>query len=70
MATRNTFPTLKPRLVKRRDACAYLGMSDWKLRSLVHQGRLRYIPGDGPTAPWLFDLQDLDAFIESQKITF
>jgi excisionase family DNA binding protein len=56
------------RLIKIRQAAAYLGMSAWKLRRLVQDGKIPYIPGDGPTAPWLIDIRDLDAYIESEKI--
>jgi excisionase family DNA binding protein len=55
-----------PRLLKTNDAAAYLGMSDWKLRSLVQSGEISYIAGDG-TSPWLFDKQDLDRWIETRK---
>jgi Helix-turn-helix domain len=45
-----------------------LGISAWKLRNLVQAGEIGCIPGDG-TSPWLFDLQDLDSWIERRKQT-
>jgi excisionase family DNA binding protein len=57
-----------PRLLKTQQAARYLGVSAWKLRNLVQNGEIPYIPGDG-TSPWLFDIHDLDAFIERAKVT-
>jgi excisionase family DNA binding protein len=57
-----------PRLLKTRQAARYLGISPWKLRNLVQNGEIRYIPGES-TSPWLFDIHDLDAFIERAKVT-
>ena len=57
---------VEPRVLKTNDAAAYLGISAWKLRSLVQSGEISYIAGDG-TSPWLFDKQDLDRWIESRK---
>jgi len=59
--------SVKPRLVKIKAAAAYLAKSPCSIRCLVQTGRLRYIPGDGPTAPWLFDVRELDAFIEREQ---
>ena len=55
-----------PRLWKTNDAASYLGISPWKLRTLVQSGEISYIAGDG-TSPWLFDKQDLDRWIETRK---
>ena len=57
---------VEARVLKTKDAAAYLGISDWKLRNLVQSGEISYIAGDG-TSPWLFDKQDLDRWIESRK---
>lgn len=59
---------IAPRLLKTRDASRYLGISAWKLRSLVQAGEIPCILGSG-TSPWLFDLRDLDHWIEAQKQT-
>ena len=58
---------VKPRLVKIKTAAVYLAKSPCSIRGLVQTGRLRYIPGDGPAAPWLFDARELDAFIEREQ---
>jgi excisionase family DNA binding protein len=59
---------ITPRLLKTRDAARYLGISTWKLRNVVQAGELACIMGDG-TSPWLFDKQDLDAWIQRRKHT-
>jgi excisionase family DNA binding protein len=60
--------TVKPRCLKTNDAAAYLGVSSWKLRNLVQAGEIPCIFGDG-TSPWLFDVQDLNKWVETQKRT-
>ena len=59
---------ITPRIVKTKQAAHYLGVSTWKLRNLVQAGELACIIGDG-TSPWLFDMRDLDDWIERQKRT-
>lgn len=61
---------LSPRLVRIKNAAAYLGISTWKLRDLVQQGRLPVLRGEGKYAPWLFDVRDLDAFVDREKEHF
>ena len=65
MANASVIP---PRLVKTSLAARYLNVSQWKLRRLVQTGEIPYIPGEG-TSPWLFDLKDLDNWIEHRKRT-
>jgi excisionase family DNA binding protein len=57
-----------PRLLKTQQAARYLGISPWKLRNLVQASEIAYIPGDG-TSPWLFDMNDLNGWIEQRKQT-
>jgi excisionase family DNA binding protein len=64
---RNRHSAVGPRVLKTRDAAVYLGVSAWKLRSLVQSGEISYISGDG-TSPWLFDKVELDSWIESRKV--
>jgi len=33
----------------------------------VQDGIIPYIPGEGEYSPWLFDVHDLDTYIESHK---
>jgi len=57
---------IAPRLLKTRQAAQYLSVSPWKLRNLVQSDEMPYIPGEG-TSPWLFDIKDLDNWIERRK---
>ena len=67
---REPLPPVQPRLLRIREAAEYLRMSAWQIRQLVQAGRIAYIPGNGETSPWLFDRNDLDAFIEHSKVRF
>jgi excisionase family DNA binding protein len=54
------------RLLRTKQAAAYLGVSAWKLRQLGQTGQLAYI-ADGDGSPWRFDLCDLDDYIDRVK---
>jgi len=58
--------SISPRLVKTKQAAAYLAISQWKLRNLVQQGAIPFIE-DGGTSPWRFDIRDLDAYVERSR---
>lgn len=60
-------PTVR-RLVRVKEAAAYLGMSAAKVRNLTQAGRIPVILPES-TAPWLFDIRDLDAYIDRAKTT-
>jgi hypothetical protein len=60
-------PFLQPRLVRIKQAATYLCMSPGKLRNLVQSGQIPVIRGESVYAPWLFDVRDLDRFIEQHK---
>lgn len=54
------------RLLRTREAASYLGSSPWKIRRLVQEGFLAYV-SDSDSGRWLFDLKDLDAYIDANK---
>ena len=54
------------RLLRTREAAIYLGSSAWTVRRLVRDGLLPYV-AEGDGGRWLFDLKDLDAYIEAHK---
>jgi excisionase family DNA binding protein len=54
------------RLVRTREAAAYLSLSAWKLRSLVAEGELPVVQADD-SSPFLFDVRDLDSWAERHK---
>ena len=56
------------RLLKTKEAAYYLGISTWKIRKLVLDGKLPCVT-DAASGPWLFDIHDLDAYIDVNKHT-
>jgi excisionase family DNA binding protein len=54
---------LHPRLLSTRDAAEYIGVSEWKLRQMVHAGEIDYVAGKN----WRFDVQSLDRWIEQNR---
>lgn len=53
------------RMMRVREAAAYLGSSPWKIRQLIADRRIPFVQdGDGP---FLLDIRDLDGFIERSK---
>jgi excisionase family DNA binding protein len=68
----NSIPNLQEvaprrRLVKVKEAAAYLSISPWSLRKLV-QGQEIPIVRLQDRGPWLLDVRDLDRFIEGRKM--
>lgn len=66
------------RLLNVREAAAYIGVSVWSLRGLAATGALPCVEFPSPAEPrrtgrsirkLLFDVRDLDGFIESSKRT-
>lgn len=57
---------ISKRLLRTREAAAYLSLSQWKLRSLVAGGLLPVIQADDGS-PFLFDRRDLDGWAERHK---
>lgn len=59
---------LRPRLLRTKAAARYLGMSPAQIRNLAVYGLIPVIRnGEGEHAPFLFDVRDLDKYIESAK---
>jgi len=62
--TQNQSPPRR-RMMRVREAAAYLGSSPWKIRQLIADRRIPFMQdGDGP---FLLDVRDLDGFIERSK---
>lgn len=57
---------VQPRLLKTRDAAVYLGISKDTLTDMARSHELAYIEHK-PGGPWLFDIRDLDKWIEQHK---
>jgi excisionase family DNA binding protein len=63
-------PVLEPcrrRLVKVKEAAAYLSISPWSLRKLVQSQEIPIVRLQD-RGPWLLDLRDLDRFVEARKM--
>lgn len=56
------------RLYRVSEAAHYLGMSKSKVRQLAWSGKLPFVQ-DGENTLMLFDLRDLDRWIDSNKET-
>lgn len=61
-------PSPVHRLLRTKDAASYLSISEWKLRRLSQDGELPFIQ-HGEGTPFLYDIRDLDVFIEKNKQT-
>ena len=61
-----TAPTMTRRLLRTKQAATYLSMSEWKLRRLIQDSIIPFIQ-DHEGGPFLLDVRDLDAYIESNK---
>jgi excisionase family DNA binding protein len=61
-----TSATLQRRLIRTKEAAAYLSMSDWKLRRLIQEGTFPVIQ-DHEGGPFLLDIRDLDGYVENNK---
>jgi excisionase family DNA binding protein len=56
------------RLLRTREASEYTSLSANKLRELGTTGRIPFVQ-DREGAPWLWDVRDLDGWIERNKRT-
>ena len=54
-------------LIRSREAARLLGMSEWLLRKLAHEGELAYIQRTAKS-PLLFDPTDLRKWVEREKV--
>jgi hypothetical protein len=60
---------INQRCLKSKQAALYLGVGIKRLRELTFSGELKHIPGKGKTSPWLYDVQELDRYIEQNQVT-
>lgn len=63
MRVKNHIPR---RLLRTKEAALYLGMSPGKVRRITQSGELPIIQHE-EHSPWLYDLNDLDSYIEKSK---
>ncbi len=55
------------RLYSLKDAAQYLGRSEWAMREIYWAGKIPAVR-EGPNSRIYFDVQDLDSYIESNKV--
>ena len=63
--TSKEIPRLDKRVYSIKEAGVYLGRSEWVIAHMIRTGRLPFIP-DGKRK--LLDVQDLDKWIEGDKV--
>jgi excisionase family DNA binding protein len=56
----------RKRMMRVRDTAHYLSLSPWTVRDMAHRGELRFVQAT-EQSPMLFDIQDLDRWIEQSK---
>jgi excisionase family DNA binding protein len=54
---------IEPRTLRYREAAAYLGIREWKLRAMVFAGEIEVIRHNS----WLFSIDDLDRWIRKNR---
>ena len=59
-------PLPRRRMLRLKEAAYYLSLSPWKVRQLVASGVLPFVQPE-PGSPYLFDLRDLDRYVETNK---
>jgi hypothetical protein len=60
-------PANSKRLLRLKDASAYMSLSTWQLRRIVQAGEIPLVRIGSEGAPWLVDVRDLDQFIDQHK---
>jgi len=56
------------RLLRMKEAAAYLAMSPCSLRRMVARREIGYISAGANTSAWRFDIRELDAWIQTHRI--
>jgi excisionase family DNA binding protein len=61
---------LRPRLLRLSAAAKYLSVSPGTLRRLIQAGKIPVLKiSDGENVPWLIDVDELNQFVEREKVT-
>ena len=59
---------MESKVMRTSDAAKYIGVSPWKLRKLVHEGRLAYLSDGDNTSALRFHVDDLDDFLNRCRV--
>ena len=55
-------------LIRCSEAAQFLGLSEWSVRKMAHDGDLPYIQRGSYSSPMLFDPVDLRKWIDREKV--
>ena len=55
---------MESKVMRTREAAKYIGVSPWKLRNLVHEGKVAYISDGDATSALRFREKHLDDYLE------
>jgi excisionase family DNA binding protein len=56
------------RVFRTKEAAEYIGVSPWKLRKLVHEGRLAYLSDGDNTSALRFRVKHLEEYMERYTV--
>ena len=59
---------MESKVMRTREAAKYIGVSPWKLRNLVHEGRLAYLSDGDNTSALRFRVKHLDEYLERYTV--
>ncbi|MDR3676925.1 MAG: helix-turn-helix domain-containing protein [Acidobacteriota bacterium] len=59
---------MENKVLKTKSAAAYLAVSPWKLRNLVHEGKMAYISDGDNTSALRFRVKHLDDYLERYTV--
>ena len=59
---------MESKVMRTREAARYIGVSPWKLRNLVHEGRVAYLSDGDSTSALRFLIKDLDNYLDRCRI--
>jgi excisionase family DNA binding protein len=59
---------MENKVMRTREAAKYLAISPWKLRKLVHEGRIAFISDGDSTSALRFLVDDLDDYLSRCRV--
>jgi excisionase family DNA binding protein len=59
---------MENKVLKTKEAAKYLAVSPWKLRNLVHEGKVAYISDGDTTSALRFLIADLDEYLNRCRV--
>ena len=59
---------MENKILKTKQAATYIGVCPWKLRNLVHAGKIAYISDGDATSALRFRVKHLDEYLERYTV--